>query len=186
MLLAPDLWPGPARRVPESAFRVARARRSDGGSTHDDGASSERVRGWSSTWAAEGAALVLDQLWSRLGDDGRLAPGRRSTALGPRGPNGPWLDYTQCASSYRTGSRWRCQHPTRVEAEALPSNEVAAEAACLVRSVSKSGGFQLQSKFCSTSCSTRCSFLATAMVCFQLLQRCKFLMQRCCAGTACR
>ena len=30
----PDRRPGPARRVPESAFRVARARRSDSGRTH--------------------------------------------------------------------------------------------------------------------------------------------------------
>ena len=47
---APDRKLGPARRVPEPALRIARARRSDGGRTHDDDCNSERVRGWSSTW----------------------------------------------------------------------------------------------------------------------------------------
>ena len=73
--------PGPARQAPESAFRAARARRSDGGWTHDDDGSSERVRAAGAQGVAsergpvEGATRVLDR-WSRLADGGRLTPAR--------------------------------------------------------------------------------------------------------------
>ena len=117
---ASDRRPGPAKRVPKSTFRVAWARWSAGQLAPAQdycatarSASTERARGWSSTWAAAGAgrARVLDPQWSRRGGDGRLAPARRSAPiLRPWGQGaaqtGPGL-IIQChsASSCWTGAR---------------------------------------------------------------------------------
>ena len=72
---APDRRPGPARRMPVSVCRIARARRSDGGRTVDG--SSERVRGWRPTWAAEEAARAPDPRLVAAGptDGGLPRPG---------------------------------------------------------------------------------------------------------------
>ena len=51
-----------------------------------------------------GAARVWDLQWSRLAGDGGLIAARRTTVLGPRGPDGPRVDYTQCASSCGIGT----------------------------------------------------------------------------------
>ena len=90
------MGPGQARRarVPESASLVARPPRSDGGWTRDDDGSSERVRGFGSTRAAEGAVRVLDPRWSRLPGwptAGGLPPPGDLQPWGQGAPTGPGL-----------------------------------------------------------------------------------------------
>ena len=107
----PDQQPRPARQVPESAFLVAKARlsgrRLDPRRRHQLGA----VQGLEFNVGSGGSGSgpgVLDMRWSRdsrRAGDGRLAAALRSTALGPRAPDGPGLDHTQCASSCGTGAR---------------------------------------------------------------------------------